>query len=130
MYTMEAVKDEAVWNKDEGSQLFREHVEEEIRCCQSGQQSILDLVGLYSCIQLPILHYMTPHDISARSCVSSRCHQIHAITRHCLQVKKLGMQLTSTDEILRYKGTLLLAKVTSCALPFILPSVLKYAAAC
>ena len=43
--------------------------------------------------------------------VSSRLHELHAMTRRSLQVNKLGAQLTSTDESLRYKGTLLLAKV-------------------
>ena len=35
----------------------------------------------------------------------------HVMKRPAMQVKKLAVQLTSTDDSLRYKGTLLLAKV-------------------
>jgi len=42
-----------------------------------------------------------------------------------VQVKKLGAQLTSTDDSLRYKGTLVLAEVRSRTLALTSPCVLR-----
>ena len=49
MSIVEAGQSEDVWSSDEGSQIFRNHLEEEIHCCQSSQQSILDLVRVCYC---------------------------------------------------------------------------------
>ena len=43
MVTAEA---EDIWSSDEGSEQFRKHLEHEVAACQSGQQSILDLVSM------------------------------------------------------------------------------------
>ena len=37
---------EDIWASEEGSELFRKHLELEVAACQSGQQSILDLVSM------------------------------------------------------------------------------------
>ena len=39
-----AAKD--IWASDEGSEQFIKHLEHEVAACQSGQQSILDLVSM------------------------------------------------------------------------------------
>ena len=37
---------EDIWASDEGSEQFIKHLEHEVAACQSGQQSILDLVSM------------------------------------------------------------------------------------
>lgn len=37
---------EDIWASEEGSEQFRKHLEHEVAACQSGQQSILDLVSM------------------------------------------------------------------------------------
>ena len=102
--------DENLWSSDENSQLFRQHMEDEIHSCQSGQQLILDLVRATvrpaDRLAVHFLHHISPARHGLR-----RRYVSHAITSHSVQVKKLGVQLTSTDASLRYKGTALLAKV-------------------
>ena len=41
---MDSLDTTDVWRSEADSQAFRQHVEHEVLSCQSGQQSVLDLV--------------------------------------------------------------------------------------
>ena len=76
--------DAAVWSCDESSLLFRQHVEHEVLSCQSGQQSIVDLVRMLSSpkpqVQFcaPILTLQVPRLVFC--CLSrSDVLQVHSI---------------------------------------------------
>ena len=71
--------DKNLWSSDETSQLFRQHMEDEINSCQSGQQLILDLVRPPLSSQLTGLQYNVWHDIlQAQRCIQ----EVSYFTRH------------------------------------------------
>jgi len=52
---MEGVQDTDVWSNEDSSQVFRQHMEQVVQSCQSGQQSIMDLVRVLKRNLSPIL---------------------------------------------------------------------------
>ena len=70
--------DENLWSSDENSQLFRQHMEDEIASCQSGQQLILDLVRATvrpaDRLAVHFLHHISPAE--------TRTQEALCVTRH------------------------------------------------
>ena len=92
-----------IWANEEGSQQFRKHLEHEVAACQSGQQSILDLVSMPLAIAMAFrLHVITTlcgRQLKSKT-QSQDLHSKHAVIHmqldgiHAMQAgQKIGRSL-------------------------------------